>query len=800
MPARARKSLCISWLLAALLCSARSLGQTGDPDVITPPRVVHAVAAELPPGLAAPEAPVAVLLELTIDAEGHVTDARVIEGASAELDASAVEALKKYEFSPALRGGVPVVATIKYRFVFEPPAESAAPSAPPAAPAPAPPASRPPAAKAPAAPAAPPASDELLEYGATAEVEAPPRSTVRRSIDAADSNRVPGARGDAIRSVDILPGVARGSSFGDGTPIVRGSHSLETQVYLDGTPVPNLFHFGGITSFFQSRLLERVELYPGNFSARYGRVGSAVIEAKVRDLRSDRFHAMLDLSVIDSAAMVEAPLGEKFGVALAARRSNVDFFFEQFAPEDTFSVVAAPVYYDYQAMAVYRLGGQDTLRVMGYGSRDSIKLVLSKPDQTDPTLRGSAGGFTEFHHLNLRLDQKLADGVRHTTSFTVGRQNGEFRLGPWRQELRSLDLFGRSELAIEIAPELELDFGVDGFASFGEGFYEGPRPGGFDGNPESEERGALNETFEFADDYIPIAAIGFWTELLLRPTKRLLLAPGFRADYYRNLDDWTLDPRFSARFGVTPTTTLKAGVGLYSQAPQWYEALEGVGNPALEPYHAVHVGAGVEQRLADGVELGVEGFYKRIFNRVVGVQGLQPPYLVNDGEGRVVGGELSLSVRPSPRTFGYLAYTLSRSERRNAGGPWTLFENDQSHVISASASQRLGAGWEVGARFRLATGNPMTPVIAAVYDPRLDQYRPVYGEQNSERESTFHQLDLRVEKQWKISDLTLAAYLELLNAYNAQNQDGTRYSYDYSRNEALTGLPILPNLGFRGEL
>jgi hypothetical protein len=611
---------------------------------------------------------------------------------------------------------------------------------------------------------------------------------------------VPGARGDAIRAVDILPGVARGSSFGDGTPIVRGAHSLETQVFLDGTPVPLLFHFGGITSFFQSRLLDRVDFYPGNFSARYGRVGSAVIEAKARDPRPDRLHAMLDLSVIDSAAMVEAPLGEKIGVAAAARRSNVDFFFEQLAPEDSFSVVAAPVYYDYQALGVYRLGGGDRLRVMGYGSRDSFKLIFSKPDQTDPTLRGDAGGFTEFHHLNLRLDHELADGVRNASSLTFGLQRGEFQLGPWRQELRSLDAFARTEFAIEIVPELELDFGFDGFASRAEGFYEGPRPGGFDGNPEGDERGAVSDVLEYANDDIRIAAAGFWAELLLRPAERLLIAPGLRADYYENLDHWTLDPRLSARLGVTATTTLKAGVGLFSQAPQWYEALDGVGNPALEPYHAIHVGAGVEQRLADGVELGAEGFYKWIYDRVVGVPGLAPPYLVNDGEGRVFGAELSLNLRPSPRTFAYAAYTVSRSERRNGGAPWTLFENDQTHVISASASQRLGAGWEVGARFRFATGNPMTPVIAAVYDPRLDQYRPVYGADKSERERTFHQLDVRVEKQWKISDLTLAAYLELINAYNAQNQEGTRYSYDYSRNEALSGLPILPNLGFRGEL
>jgi TonB family protein len=786
--------------LAALLISARAPGQEAKGAEVTPPRIVRSVKAELPPEAGPLEQPVAVVLEITIGVDGRVGEARVLEGASAALDASALEALKQYEFVPASRGGEPIAVTITYRYVFQPEAGPIE-APPPAAPAPAP---RPPLPAKPAEPKTPPrvpGEPELLEYEATAEIEAPPRTVIRRSFEAEQLSKVPGARGDAIRAVDVLPGVGRGSSFGDGNPIVRGAHSLETQVFLDGTPVPLLFHFGGITSFFQSRLLDRVELYPGNFSARYGRVSSAAIEVKVRDPREDRLHAMVDLSVIDSAAMVEAPLGESFGVAAAARRSNVDFFFEQFVPEDAYSVVAAPVYYDYQALAVYRLGGGDRLRVMGYGSRDSFELLFSEPDENDPTLRGAVGGSQEFHHLNLRLDKHLSKDVRHMSSVTFGIQDLEFNLGPWRQELRSLELFGRSELEIELSPAVELDFGIDAFASVAEGFYEGPRPGGFDGDPEGDERGGLSETFQYANDEIPLAAAGFWTELLLRPAKGLLIVPGFRADYYQNLDDWTLDPRLSSRIELTDRTTLKAGVGLFSQPPIWYEALEGVGNPDLDPYHAIHYGAGLEQKVADGVEVGIEGFYKWIFNRVVGTEGQQAPFLVNDGEGRVVGAELSLNLRPSPRTFAYAAYTLSRSERRNRDQEWVLFENDQTHVLSATATHRLGRGWELGARFRFASGNPQTPVIAAVYDARLDQYRPIYGPTNSERDANFHQLDLRVEKQWQLTtDFKLAAYLELLNAYNSPNQEGTRYSYDYSRSEALSGLPILPNLGIRGEL
>jgi len=288
-------------------------------------------------------------------------------------------------------------------------------------------------------------------------------------------------------------------------------------------------------------------------------------------------------------------------------------------------------------------------------------------------------------------------------------------------------------------------------------------------------------------------------ELELRPARRLLLVPGLRFDYYSNLPDWTLDPRLSARYEVTDASVLKWGVGVFSQPPLYYELLPGIGNPRLAPYHALHTSLGLEQRLGDAVEIGVEGFYKRLTERVVGTPGNAPPRFLNDGVGRIYGVELSGKLKTG-RAFGYLAYTLSRSERRDRNEAWRLFDQDQTHILSVVASYALGRGWEVGGRFRLISGNPLTPVVGAVYDAGIDQYRALHGPSWSERAPAYHQLDLRVEKEWKMAAWSLAAYLDLQNAYNHANVEGEQYSFDYSRRESATGLPILPNLGLRGEL
>jgi hypothetical protein len=40
-----------------------------------------------------------------------------------------------------------------------------------------------------------------------------------------------------------------------------------------------------------------------------------------------------------------------------------------------------------------------------------------------------------------------------------------------------------------------------------------------------------------------------------------------------------------------------------------------------------------------------------------------------------------------------------------------------------------------------------------------------------------------------------------MNAYNAKNREGYEYSFDFlEREPATAGLPLIPNLGLRGEL
>jgi len=153
--------------------------------------------------------------------------------------------------------------------------------------------------------------------------------------------------------------------------------------------------------------------------------------------------------------------------------------------------------------------------------------------------------------------------------------------------------------------------------------------------------------------------------------------------------------------------------------------------------------------------------------------------------------------------MGWIAYTISRSERRALPElPTRIFEFDQTHVLSAVGSVRFAHGWEIGARVRLISGNPYTPTAGAAFDADAGAYaglerQPLF----SARLPPFFSLDMRIEKAWRIADrLTVRAYLDVINVTNRANLEGTSTSFDFSRTSYVSGLPFLPNVGLRGEL
>jgi hypothetical protein len=285
---------------------------------------------------------------------------------------------------------------------------------------------------------------------------------------------------------------------------------------------------------------------------------------------------------------------------------------------------------------------------------------------------------------------------------------------------------------------------------------------------------------------------------------------GIRVEGFTDVAGIAIEPRTSVRFSIDPgaarKTTLKAAMGVYAQPPLVYEYDRVYGTPGIRFNQALHAAVGIEQELFGGVTLSIEPFCKRLFDLVS--RRIAPSEQSgfrngNEGRGFVYGTEVLLKMQPTQRLMGFVAYTLSRSERRALPElPTRIFELDQTHVLSAVGSIRFDGGWELGARVRLVSGNPYTPTVGAAFDADAGAYAGIEQQPLlSARLPPFFSLDLRIEKTFRIARvLLLRAYLDVINATNRANIEGIATNFDFSSRGYVSGLPFLPNLGLRGEL
>ena len=807
MPAAAmRRTLVYLWIASTGVAQAQP---PPSGDALSPPRLVELAEAEVPE--AAQEARIegGVVLEIEVAADGTVTDARVVEGLGHGLDEAAVAAIRRSRFEPARRGETAIPARIRFRYVFElvpdtdtdtdadtatetdtepdtvdgsrvtedgPRITDTDPD--------------------------PPSQVVITDdqgFGVSARVRRPPREAVRHTLRGEELTWLPGTAGDPLRALEVLPGVGR-PPFGTGLLLVRGASPQETQAFFGGMPVPLLYHFGGLTSFVQPPLIEQIDFYPGNFSVRYGRKVGGAVEVVPRDPPTEDWGGEVDVDLLDASFVVEGPLSDTVSVGLAARRSYIDAFFETFVPGELFDVVAAPVYYDYQAFLTSRPSADDTLRFMVYGSSDSLALIFSDPPQNDPVVRGNVQVETEFHRVHAGWERRISEDVDQEIAIALGPTHLGFRLGdPITLETETLHVWSRAEWRVRLSHAVELSVGWDALIAPYDLLYRGPAPRQTEGNPTSRNPVTAEPVLEERAEGTQFHP-ALYLESALHPVPSLRLVLGVRVDYYSEIDEHSFDPRLVAIQTIAERTRVKLGVGLFSQPPSLQEAVPGLGNPDLEPTTALHLGAGVEHELPAGFEIGADGFYKYLWSRVVSTPSGAPPFFSNDGEGRIYGLELFGRVPFGRQLFGMFSYTLSRSERRDADGRWRAFDYDQTHVLVAAAGLRLGRGWEAGVAFRLVSGNPYTPIVAGELDLNHGVAVPIYGELNSARNPLFHRLDARIEKTWTFPDWRLSFRIDVQNVYNATNREGEIYSWDFRESTDLPGLPIIPSIGVKGAM
>lgn len=659
----------------------------------------------------------------------------------------------------------------------------------------------------------------------TVKGERPPREVTRRTIERREIERIPGTSGDALKSLESLPGVARPPGF-SGVLVVRGSYPEDTQVYLDGSEIPLVYHFGGLRSVLPTELIERIDFYPGNYGAKFGRgmgglvdVGLKSPETRCKDEKGNLterrgcFSGIAQVDLIEGRFLLQGPLPIKgWSVAAGARRSWIDAWIGPILENTGANIKTLPVYYDYQAIVERKVSSDSRLSFRFYGADDRFAAIID-PLAQEPAIGGSLRFGTSFYQGQALYEKQLSSYANSSTMLSVGRTALNFSVGSFKFDLVLQPVQWRQEFGFKLGRGLRLNTGLD----FQVQPYDitvrtpaPPRAGEADSGPFSSR--PVIEVVESAT----VVRQGAYADAEWQPTERLRVVPGLRFDYARDTGKSDVSPRINARFDVVPggndergrarrRTTVKAGAGYYYQPPQFQETNAVFGTVGLGSNRALHYSLGVEQEVTTQVDVGVEGFYKDFDNLVAGGTPTDLARYTNNGLGKSYGLETLLRYKPDKQFFGWVAYTLSRSERQNYPGDEAyLIPYDQTHNLTVLGSYRLGRGWEFGVRFRVVSGSLTTPVrsapdLPAIYAADSGAYVPFQAAENSERLPLFHQLDLRLDKRWQIKTYRISTYLDVYNVYNHAGVEGVSYSYNYGSRIYQTGVPFLPSVGVRGE-
>jgi TonB family protein len=665
-----------------------------------------------------------VVLELVIDRTGAVSDVRVVEGEPPFADA-ALTAAKQFDFEPARRGGTPVPARIRVGIRFVPPKLEPAPErAPdPGAPEPEP--------RAIGEQRVPRSTSPRIEIVVEGERPPPGRMTLGR----AEVRELPGAFGDPFRAVEVFPGV---TPIFTGVPFfyVRGSPPGNVGYFLDGVRVPLLFHVALGPSVIHPGLVDRVDIYPGGYPARYGRFGGAVVTAETtaprRELRGEG-----NVRLFDAGALIEAPIaGGRGNVLVGGRYSYTAAMLSLFAPEVSLQ------YWDYQARGSFDLDSRWRLGALVFGAYD---LFQSDADEA------SIG--TQFHRLDLRAEHTPDPATRLRVAATIGldRSAAEDPNSPDTSDSAILDdrLAGvRFELERRLSPGLLVRAGADVNL-------DDYRISEVELN-DDDSAGTAPEVFYSRSDFMS----GLRGDFVWEPERGVVITPGLRADLY-----WSgahgavaFEPRIAAEFAVGRRVTLAHTFGIAHQAPSFVVPIPGLVLSDLRDglQRSLQSSAGVSVRPGSGFQIGLTVFHNVFLNLTdfLGTWTLRERAFSRDEDerldirsmGQAYGLELLVKRPFSNRFSGYLAYTLSRSTR-SLGGDHTVANFDRTHVVHAALAYDLGRNWRSGARFSAYTGVP-----AQHDDSDFDENDPLslLAVPAERRGPPFWRLDLRLEKRWLI--------------------------------------------------
>ncbi len=621
-----------------------------------------------------------------------------------------------------------------------------------------------------------------------------------KTLNATEIERLPGAGRDVSKVIAALPGVASRATFRNDI-IIRGGSPGENKFYLDGIEVTNINHFatqgssGGPVGLLNVNFIREVDFYSGAFPANRANGLSSVLSFKQKDGNQDAFITNFALGSSDAALTFDGPIGKKVDFIFSARRSYLQFLFA------ALQLPILPTYNDFQYKFNFKVNDKNKVTFLGLGAIDDFRLNAKANDKVTDSATRESNNFI-LNNLPLQKQWNYTVGINwlHYSknsyqNIIVSRNMLNNTTERTSKKIPAPDnvILDYSSFEAENKFRFEHTYNKNGWRLNAGVGYEFAKYFNSTFNRITIQGVPVLIDFESTLTLHKVALFGQLSKSLLK--EKLNLSLGLRTDvnsYAKSmmnpLDQ--LSPSFSLNYRITNQWALNGNIARYHQLPAYTilgyrdanDILKNKDNN-IKYISADHFVLGTEYLTKFDSRFTLEGFFKS-YNRYpfsikdslclanvgsdFGIVGNEEVKSISTG--RTYGAEFLYQQKLYKGFYAILAYTYVVSEFKDKNNSYVPTSWDSRNIVSLTGGKRFKKGWEVGFRWLFSGGSPYTPIDVATSS--LKENWDINGlglldinRLNTQRESNFHQLNLRVDKKIFLDKFNMNFYLDIQNAY-----------------------------------
>ncbi|MBP7965503.1 MAG: TonB-dependent receptor [Paludibacteraceae bacterium] len=647
-----------------------------------------------------------------------------------------------------------------------------------------------------------------------------------------------GGKPDVIKSLQLMAGV-QGAQEGSSLMMVRGGDPGQNQYLIDNVPLIYVNHLGGFMSVFNPDMINSIDLYKGNFPARYGGKLSGIVDLTQREGDVSTNKGSFSMGLTDASFTFEGPLSKnkKLSYIVTARKTFSELLMAGASGiiQENRTVVGYG-FHDINAKVTYKPNANNSLSFNVYQGDDYISFWMKK-EENHPyeknfaqTIWGNTLVSGRWNHtFSSRLfaentlsytRYRLRDMTRYSnvedgTKYTILNKNqSTVEDASWRSAWKFLPL---TWWKMEVGSQFSYLAFEPNYTYYSE---------------------ATKQTDRHIYHSLEMAL--YW-ENKINLGQNVLFQPSVRLVDYVNggTHFFQPEPRVSLKYSPTQNQSFSLGYMIVSQSSHllftkgvilneevWFPALQKAPPQVSQQISGGWVGYFHNRMFS----VQLDGYYKEMKNQVALKDGYTKladianvaDKIETNGRGTAYGAELTIKKEKGLWT-GFASYTWSESTRQfptiNQGKPYQ-FEYNRPHSVSLCVNRKIGSHWNVNALWVFSTGLPFTPAIGRIYTPSFYQTDEnnvpvmeealVYGAKNSARMPVYHRLDIGASYDYQTKQGRRAQWsFSVYNLYSRQNAYDCFYAtknpnkYDFPLTDRTLKLyqtsffPIIPTFSWK---